>query len=154
MKKTFVILIVVALLGILAASLAPGEKSKTTTATKTTSATSAQAATPQTATTTTQTATKTSSYNDGTYTGTTASNRFDQIQVSVTISNGKITSVDTPTLYGDTGHSDEINSYAIPQLKDQTLAAQSSQIDGVSGASYTTDAYTRSLQAALDQAKA
>ncbi|HEY8992414.1 MAG TPA: FMN-binding protein [Candidatus Microsaccharimonas sp.] len=159
MKKTFVILITVALLGILAATVAPGQKGTATTTNKTaattvatipaasvpaTSATSATATTPAT----------TGQYKDGNYTGSTASNRFDDIKVAVTISGGKITAISTPTLNGDSGRSQQINSYAIPQLTNQAISAQSSQIDGVSGASYTSEAYVNSLQSALDQAKA
>jgi uncharacterized protein with FMN-binding domain len=48
------------------------------------------------------------------------------------------------------GRDREINSYAIPQLQQETLAAQSAHIDAVSGDSYTSDGYTRSLQSALD----
>ncbi|MBO0870989.1 MAG: FMN-binding protein, partial [Micromonosporaceae bacterium] len=44
----------------------------------------------------------------------------------------------------------EINSYALPQLREQALSAQSAQIDGVSGATVTSDGYRSSLQSALD----
>jgi uncharacterized protein with FMN-binding domain len=46
----------------------------------------------------------------------------------------------------------EINSYAIPILNQEAVAAQSARIDVVSGASYTTDGYQRSLQSAIDAA--
>ena len=45
--------------------------------------------------------------------------------------------------------SQQINAYAIPALQKQALAAQSASIDGVSGASWTTRAFTSSLQSAL-----
>lgn len=151
MKKTFVILITVALLGILAASVAPGP---TSTAFVSAASASTAAATTTTATQSAAANTTTGGYANGTYTGSTASNRFDEIKVAVTISGGKIASIMTPTLYGDSGRSIQINNYAVPQLTKQALAAQSSQIDGVSGASYTTEAYSSSLQSALDQAKA
>jgi uncharacterized protein with FMN-binding domain len=161
MKKTLFILIVVALLGILAAAVVPSAQQKSsastttgptaTTATTTpTSNTATTAATPATTTTTTSSG----QYKDGKYTGSTGSSYYDEIQVAVVISGGKITSISTPTLSGDSSRSDEINSYAIPQLKDQTISAQSASIDGVSGASETTRAYENSLQSALDQAKA
>ena len=69
----------------------------------------------------------------------------------MTVTGGKITSV-TPVI--DTAYdarSSQINSYAEPQLDSQTLQAQSANINGVSGATYTSQAYVQSLQAALDK---
>ncbi|MEP6710625.1 MAG: FMN-binding protein [Candidatus Saccharibacteria bacterium] len=153
MKKTLFILIVTALLGVLAAAVAPSSQQTTTAATI-----SNKTATPSTSTSTTSSptadATSSSQYKDGSYDGTTSSNRFDEIKVAVVVSGGKITTIRTPTLYGDSGRSDSINSYAVPKLTQQALTTQSASIDGVSGASYTTAAYVNSLQSALDQAKA
>ena len=74
------------------------------------------------------------------------------MQVQVTIQNGRITNV-TPLQYPNgNGRDQEINSYALPQLHDQVISAQSARIDGVSGATVTSDGYTQSLQAALDTA--
>jgi len=47
---------------------------------------------------------------------------------------------------------DQINGYALPELRQQALQAQSARIDGVSGATVTSDGYRESLQAALDAA--
>ena len=49
------------------------------------------------------------------------------------------------------GRSQEISSFAGPQLAQQALAAQSANIDGVSGATYTSESYRASLQSAIDQ---
>jgi ABC-type oligopeptide transport system ATPase subunit len=46
----------------------------------------------------------------------------------------------------------QINSYAVPQLNSEAVAADSARIDMVSGATYTSDGYLRSLQSALDKA--
>lgn len=157
MKKTLFILIVVALLGILAAVVAPGSKSaagSTTTSQTTTTQTTNNTTTATAVPSSTTTAPSINQYKDGTYTGTMSSNQFDQIQVAVVITGGKITDVTTPTLYGDSGRSTQINSYAAPRLNQQVISAQSSSIDGISGASYTTESYVTSLQSALDQAKA
>lgn len=151
MKKTLFILVVVALLGILAATVVPSPQQKRTARTATTIQTT-PSSTASTPSTTANTA-GSSQYKDGSYTGTTASNQYDDIQVAVVISNGKITSIMTPVLYGNSARSEEINSYAAPQLTGQAISAQSASIDGVSGASYTTQAYENSLQSALDQAK-
>lgn len=152
MRKTLIILTTVALLGMLAAFELPAgiKQSASATVSKSTS-------TAPSSTTSSQTSIPVSTasrYKDGSFTGSLAINRFDEIQVAVVIVNGKITDVTTLTLNGDSGRSEQINNYAAPELKQQVLSAQSASIDGVSGASYTSQSYTESLQAALDQAKA
>jgi uncharacterized protein with FMN-binding domain len=74
------------------------------------------------------------------------------VQVKLTVSGTKITNVSFTQLTAYDGRSQEINSQAAPILLQETLTAQSAQIDTVSGASYTTDGYVQSLQSALDQA--
>lgn len=78
-------------------------------------------------------------------------NGFGPVQVQVKISGGRITSVDAVQTPQD-GHSQRINSYAVPQLNQEVLSAQRSTVDAVSGATATSDAYRQSLQAALDAA--
>ena len=63
----------------------------------------------------------------------------------------KITNVTVLQRTNDGSESDEIDSNAIPKLTSETLAAQSAQINAVSGASYTSMGYIQSLQSALDQ---
>jgi uncharacterized protein with FMN-binding domain len=87
-----------------------------------------------------------------TYTGSVASTRWGNVQVSITVADGKITDVAVP-VYPSENHKDqEINAYALPVLRQETLAAQSANIDTVSGATVTSDGYLQSLQAALDAA--
>ncbi|HSP36197.1 MAG TPA: FMN-binding protein [Frankiaceae bacterium] len=75
------------------------------------------------------------------------------VQVRLTLQGGRITDVSTlQTPSG--GRSGSIASYAVPQLRTEVLAAQSTNIDTVSGASYTSDGYARSVQSALDAAHA
>ncbi|GAB3802759.1 hypothetical protein GCM10028798_20670 [Humibacter antri] len=74
------------------------------------------------------------------------------MQVRVTVSAGKITQVDVPTYPTESFRDQEINQRAVPQLVSETLSAQSSKIDMVSGATFTSDGYEQSLQSALDQA--
>lgn len=84
--------------------------------------------------------------------GTSVPTRYGPVQVRLTIRNGRIvtaTAIDYPT---SGGRDREINSYAIPQLERETITAQSAQVDSVSGATYTSDGYRGSLQAALDAA--
>lgn len=87
-----------------------------------------------------------------TYTGGVADANYGPVQVQITVANGKITAVDAVQYPNGDGHSQRINSYAVPTLNSEALAAQSAQIDSVSGATYTSDAYVQSLQSALDAA--
>jgi uncharacterized protein with FMN-binding domain len=84
--------------------------------------------------------------------GTVAQTRWGPVQVQVKIANGRI--IDVTTLQQPTGsdRDDEINGYALPQLRAEVLAAQSGRIDAVSGATVTSGGYQESLQAALDAA--
>ncbi len=87
-----------------------------------------------------------------TYTGDAASTRFGDVQVQITVANGKVTA-STVTQVPWNDHKDqEINSYAVPILNEEAVSAQSSNIDMVSGATYTSQGYAESLQSALDQA--
>jgi uncharacterized protein with FMN-binding domain len=78
--------------------------------------------------------------------------QYGVVQVQVVVSGNKIKNVSFLQLTAYDPRSQEINSAAAPILLQQTLAAQSSQIDGVSGATYTSEGYVQSLQSALDQA--
>jgi uncharacterized protein with FMN-binding domain len=87
-----------------------------------------------------------------TYTGSVAQTRWGPVQVSITVTDGKITDVGVPVYPNGNGRDQEINAYALPVLRQETLSAQSAQIDTVSGATVTSDGYLQSLQAALDAA--
>jgi uncharacterized protein with FMN-binding domain len=84
--------------------------------------------------------------------GSVAQTRWGPVQVQVRISGGKIVEISTLQVPNGNGRDQEINSYAVPQLRQQVLTAQSATIDGVSGATVTSDGYRESLQAALDAA--
>jgi uncharacterized protein with FMN-binding domain len=87
-----------------------------------------------------------------TYTGSLAQTRWGPVQVSITVSGGKITDVAVPTYPNGNHRDEEINAYALPVLTQETMSAQSADIDTVSGATVTSDGYKESLQAALDAA--
>jgi uncharacterized protein with FMN-binding domain len=89
---------------------------------------------------------------NGTVTGPVVQTQFGPVQVQVTIANGKITDVTALQLPSDRQRSAYISGIVGPMLQSEALTAQSAQIDLVSGATYTSDAYAQSLQAALDQA--
>jgi len=83
--------------------------------------------------------------------GSLISTRYGPVQVELTIANGKIVSA-TAIQLPSGGRSGMISAYVEPVLTSETLTAQSAQIDLVSGATYTSTAYERSLQSALDKA--
>jgi uncharacterized protein with FMN-binding domain len=87
-----------------------------------------------------------------TYNGSVAQTRWGPVQVTITVSNGKISDVAVPVYPNGNGRDQEINSYALPILRQETLSAQNASIDTVSGATVTSDGYLESLQAALDAA--
>jgi len=93
-----------------------------------------------------------SGFKDGTYTGQDVFTQFGDVQVKVTIAGGRITDVQPLQMPFEKQRSAEISQFAGPQLHDEVLQAQSAQIDTLSGATYTSDAYAQSVQAALDQA--
>jgi uncharacterized protein with FMN-binding domain len=84
--------------------------------------------------------------------GSVAQTRWGPVQVRVTLSGHRITDVTAIVYPSGTGNDQSINGYALPLLRQQVLSAQSAQIDGVSGATVTSDGYRQSLQAALDAA--
>jgi uncharacterized protein with FMN-binding domain len=88
-----------------------------------------------------------------TYTGSAAQTRWGPVQVSITVSGGKITGVTVPVYPDGNRRDQEINARALPILRQETLAKQSADIDAVSGATVTSDGYLESLQAALDAAR-
>jgi uncharacterized protein with FMN-binding domain len=93
-----------------------------------------------------------SSSASGTYKGTAVQTRFGPVQVQITVANGKITDVTALQLTNTDGKSIQISNRAAPLLKSKVLAAQSADIQTVSGATITSDAYLTSLQAAIDAA--
>ena len=93
-----------------------------------------------------------SSSSGKTYTGSVAATRWGNVQVTITVADGKITDVAVPVYPNENGRDQEINAYALPVLRQETLDAQSADIDSVSGATVTSDGYKESLQAAVDAA--
>lgn len=75
---------------------------------------------------------------------------YGTISLSLKVTGGKITSVEAG--YPTSNDSGTINPPAIAALKASTLKAQSAEVDAVSGATLTSDAYVKGLQAALDKA--
>lgn len=109
---------------------------------------------PITPTTTTQPnpTTKTGLYKNGTYQGNPAYAYTGNIIISATISGGKITSVGTVD-QSQSGTSRRINLNALPTLKSEAIQTQNANVNIVSGATYTSEAFQQSLSSALAQAK-
>ncbi|MER5205999.1 FMN-binding protein [Streptomyces sp. NPDC002825] len=84
--------------------------------------------------------------------GATISTQYGSVQVQITVKGSTITGVTALRSPSSTPRSKEISADAIPQLNQRTLAAQSANIDSVSGATYTSAGYRQSLQSALDRA--
>jgi len=139
------------------------KKKKTTStqsASASASATPTQSATASATPTPTPTATKTTaapvvtkaaaSSASGTFVGPSVFVNYGNVQVEITVSNGKIT--DAKALQSPNGRSQRWSDMALPQLRQQTLAANGDQIQGASGASYTSYGWYKSLQGAMAKA--
>ena len=135
---------------------AAGTRSTTSSSGTSSTATAAATANPTASATTSTTTTTTAAvatYADGTWAGAAVAEPWGTFQVEVVVSGGQITGVNVVSSPQD-GHSSRINSSAIPTLTQATVASQSAAVDMISGATWTSQSYATSLQAALDAAKA
>ncbi|MEU9327271.1 FMN-binding protein [Streptomyces canus] len=86
-----------------------------------------------------------------TVTGAVSQTQYGPVQVRITVSGGKITNAEAVQAPKG-GTSDQKTALSIPKLNQEAVAAGSADIDSVSGATYTSEGYKKSLQSALDQA--
>ena len=100
--------------------------------------------------TTAPTAAQPSGATNGSFTGDAVSMRYGIVQVKITVQNGKIT--DAQALQAPTGSNDRYTQMAVPRLREQTITAQSANIQGVSGASFTSYGWYKSLVSAIAKA--
>lgn len=133
MKKTLVVLLAVALLGIAAYFVAANNTA------------GMAAAGPSVAQ-------ATAGYKDGSFSGKLQETPYGQVQVAAVIESGKITEVKFLKMPDDLGRSTELTNYAKPLLTQSTIKHQNAAVDFVSGATVTSLGYEHSLQAALDKA--
>jgi uncharacterized protein with FMN-binding domain len=98
------------------------------------------------------TGSKSASTASGTYVGAVEQTRFGDVQVQVVVAGGKITDVVALHLTDRGSRSVQISNQAAPILRSEVLATQSAKVNGVSGATYTTDGYLSSVQSAIDKA--
>ena len=87
---------------------------------------------------------------NGTFTGSAVDVGYGTVQVKITVVNGKIT--DAQAVQAPSGRNDRYTNMSVPVLRERTLTAQSANINGVSGASYTSFGWYTSLVVALKQA--
>ena len=125
------------------AGLAASASKATTTSTTTTSTTSSSP-TPESSTGSRSSGTRSA-------VGESASFQYGELQVKVSEQAGRITNVSIVGFSIADQHSESIDEYAVPRLRQEVISAQSAHIDGVSGASYTSRAYEQSVQSALDK---
>lgn len=92
------------------------------------------------------------SYKDGTYTGQTADAFYGTVQVAATIQNGALTSIQFPKYPSDPGHTIMMSRYALPRLAREAIVAQNANVQVVSGATQTSQAFMQSLASALTEA--
>ena len=91
-------------------------------------------------------------YKSGTFVGPVVDAYYGNVQVQVTIQNGKITDVKFLDYPHDRRTSQMINSQAMPWLVQEAIQAQNANVNVISGATLTSEAFANSLQAALSQA--
>jgi uncharacterized protein with FMN-binding domain len=127
----------------------PGATKPGATQSATAQPTTAQSATASAAATQSS-APVTSTVKDGTFTGPSVYVNYGNVQVKITVVNGHIT--DAVAVKAPSGKNDRYTNMAVPILKQQTLKAQSANIQGASGASYTSYGWFKSLQGALADA--
>jgi uncharacterized protein with FMN-binding domain len=97
-------------------------------------------------------AAKTGRYRDGAYVGDVVDAYYGPLQVQANVSGGRIVSVKALQYPADRRTSQRINNQALPALQSEAITAQDAQVDIVSGATLTSEAYIRSLDSALGQA--
>jgi uncharacterized protein with FMN-binding domain len=86
-----------------------------------------------------------------TATGTLEQYGYGELRVQVTVTGGRISEVSVPKLLTAEQYSQQLAQQVIPMLRSEVLQAQTANISSVSGATYTSEAYALSLQAALKQ---
>jgi uncharacterized protein with FMN-binding domain len=88
---------------------------------------------------------------NGTFTGADVPTRYGDVQVRITVSNGRVTDVTAVQMPTDRPRSAEITQDVAPILRSEVIQAQSPNIDVISGATFTSEAYAESVQDALKQ---
>jgi uncharacterized protein with FMN-binding domain len=85
--------------------------------------------------------------------GPVVSTPFSVIQVRATLRGRRLVGVETVALSGSDPHTEALNARAEPRLRERALAARGADVDAVSGATYTSESWQQSLQAAITAAR-
>ena len=88
-------------------------------------------------------------YKDGTYTSQVADAGYGPVQIRVTVSGGKMTNVQFLQYPTDAGHSRQVSSYSTPILSQEAIQGQTANVDTVSGATSTSEAFIQALAGVL-----
>ena len=131
------------------ASLSSAANTSASTSSNTSSSTQASSSN---ANTSSPAASTTSGYRDGTYTGDSEDAYYGNVQVAVTVSGGKITNVKFLQYPNSHSTSVYINQQAMPYLQQETVQSQNANVQIISGATFTSQAFIQSLQTALNKA--
>jgi len=150
MKKSLVIILAVAIIG----GLGAYTKSHNSSASASTQTPTVNASTIASNNSSTPASSSSSSgtYKDGTFTGKNVSTEYGDVQLAAVISGGRIVDIKLLEMPNGRGHTQEVTDVSAPLLKQSAISKQSANIDFVSGATSTSQAYETSLQSALDQA--
>jgi uncharacterized protein with FMN-binding domain len=92
-------------------------------------------------------------YKDGTYTGPEIDAYYGYVRIKAVVQNGRIADVQFLEYPSDRRTSVRINTVAIPYLQREAISAQSANVNFISGATLTSEAFAQSLQTALRSAK-
>jgi uncharacterized protein with FMN-binding domain len=95
-----------------------------------------------------------SSLNSGQYVGTREYAFYGYVKVQATVKNGKLTDITILEFPNHAGRSQRISGAALPYLVQEAVSVQSARVDLVSGATLTSEAFAKSLDAALRKAGA
>lgn len=115
------------------------------------STTTAPSSTPSSTTAPSPTTSTTTAPATRTVTGKVEPYGYGQLRVRATMTGGRLTDVKVVTLQTAETYSQQLAAQVIPMLRSQALKAQSARINGISGATYTSEAFALSLQAALSK---
>lgn len=113
---------------------------------------SVQTVIPNSLTTPIPTSSTKTKYKDGTYTGSVSDAFYGNVQVQVSVNNGEISDIKFLQHPTDRERSIQINNMAMPVLRQEVIQSQNANVDTVSGATYTSQAFIQSLSSALNQA--
>lgn len=96
--------------------------------------------------------TNSGAFKNGTYTGDAVDALYGNVQVQAIVKSGRIADVQFLSYPTDRSHSQSINNQAAPLLKSEAIKSQSANVNIISGATATSEAFIQSLQSALSQA--